>query len=59
MRVIILKGFKSMKNYKVLNHVKWLVIKFLDCTCDDSQCCFFLLINPLKMIDLLKKTIVI
>ena len=49
MRVIIFKEFKSMKKYRVLNHVKRLVIIFLDPTCD-FQSCFFLILNNFKMI---------
>ena len=50
MREIILKGFKSMKKYSVLNQVKRLVIILLDPIYDVSQCCFVLLLNPFRNI---------
>ena len=53
MRVIILKRDKSMKKYGVLNHMKWLGIILLDSIWDNSQCCFFSVLNPLRMIILI------
>ena len=52
-RMIISKGFKSIKKYRVLNYVKRLVIILLDPICDDSQCYFSLPLNPFKIITLI------
>ena len=43
---------KSKKKYRVLNHVKRLVIILLDPIYDVSQCCFFAF-DPFKIITLI------